>query len=294
LGFLKGSNSRIAAYGYAYTGNKPIFLGIWSIDTKGQQSRLMTFNMNEIELSINGFKVIQDGVVKPTIVESEQKALKKAENDGACGIVFDLRQNPGGYLDAVLNTLEYLVPVGTELASYEYMDTVYEIFSKKYPKVRTVRQEKHMKQQAREAFLDSFDESNSLKVGFCVLGGSFSEGVDLPGRRLIGVGIVGVGLPGISNERNLLKEYYDDTRESGYDYAYTYPGMNRVLQAAGRVIRRESDCGVIVLMDDRYATPQYQKLFPDHWSHMKYAGNASELANMVADFWSELAQKPKK
>ena len=178
--------------------------------------------------------------------------------------------------------------------SYEYMDTVYEIFSKKYPKVRTVRQEKHMKQQAREAFLDSFDESNSLKVGFCVLGGSFSEGVDLPGRRLIGVGIVGVGLPGISNERNLLKEYYDDTRESGYDYAYTYPGMNRVLQAAGRVIRRESDCGVIVLMDDRYATPQYQKLFPDHWSHMKYAGNVSELANMVADFWSELAQKPKK
>ncbi len=179
-------------------------------------------------------------------------------------------------------------------SSYEYMDTVYEIFSKKYPKVRTARQEKHMNQQARESFLDSFDESNSLKVGFCVLGGSFSEGVDLPGRRLIGVGIVGVGLPGISNERNLLKEYYDDTRESGYEYAYTYPGMNRVLQAAGRVIRRESDCGVIVLMDDRYATPQYQKLFPDQWSHMKYAGNASELANIVSDFWSELAQEPKK
>ena len=79
LGFLKGSNSRIAAYGYAYTGSKPIFLGIWSIDTRGQQSRLVTFNMNEIELSINGFKVIQDGVVKRTIVESEQKALKKAE-----------------------------------------------------------------------------------------------------------------------------------------------------------------------------------------------------------------------
>ena len=79
LGFLKGSNSRIAAYGYAYTGDKPIFLGIWSIDTKGQQSRLMTFKLSEVEFSINGFKIIQDGVVRRTIVESEQKALKKAE-----------------------------------------------------------------------------------------------------------------------------------------------------------------------------------------------------------------------
>ena len=168
------------------------------------------------------------------------------------------------------------------------MDVVSEAFVKKYPKVKTVRQERHMDQKARERFLDAFDESTSLRVGFCVLGGSFSEGVDLPGKRLIGVGIVGVGLPGISNERNLLKEYYDDTRESGYAYAYTYPGMNRVLQAAGRVIRRESDCGVIVLIDDRYATPQYQALFPDHWSHIQYAGNALELANIVSDFWSKL------
>ena len=172
--------------------------------------------------------------------------------------------------------------------SYDYMDTVYEVFTQKYPKVKTVRQERYMDQKARDRFLDAFDESNSLRVGFCVLGGSFSEGVDLPGKRLIGVGIVGVGLPGISNDRNLLKEYYDDTRESGYAYAYTYPGMNRVLQAAGRVIRRESDCGVIVLIDDRYATPQYQALFPDHWLHMKYAGNASELANIVSKFWTNL------
>ena len=178
--------------------------------------------------------------------------------------------------------------------SYDYMNSVYEVFVKRYPQVETVRQEKHMNLQAREAFLDSFTDSGSLRVGFCVLGGSFSEGVDLPGRRLIGVGIVGVGLPGISNERNLLKEYYDDTRESGYDYAYTYPGMNRVLQAAGRVIRRESDCGVIVLMDDRYATPQYQKLFPDHWSHLRYAGNAPELANIMSEFWNFIDKKPKK
>ena len=178
--------------------------------------------------------------------------------------------------------------------SYDYMEIVYDIFSQKWPKVLTVKQERGMTLSAREAFLDSFADTGELRVGFCVLGGSFSEGVDLPGRRLIGVGIVGVGLPGLSSERNLLKEYYDDTRESGYDYAYTYPGMNRVLQAAGRVIRRESDCGVIVLMDDRYATPQYKFLFPDHWLNAKSATNAAELANIVSDFWNKFGQEQKK
>ena len=142
-----------------------------------------------------------------------------------------------------------------------------------------------MDQKARDRFLDAFDESNSLRVGFCVLGGSFSEGVDLPGKRLIGVGIVGVGLPGISNERNILRDYYETTRESGYDYAYTYPGMNRVLQAAGRVIRREDDRGVIVLIDDRWGTERAKMLFPDHWSGAQYASDARELAEIVADFW---------
>jgi Rad3-related DNA helicase len=128
-------------------------------------------------------------------------------------------------------------------------------------------------------------------VGFCVLGGSFSEGVDLPGGRLIGVGIVGVGLPGISSERNLLKEHYDNTRESGYDYAYTYPGMNRVLQAAGRVIRRDDDRGIIVLMDDRYGEARYRQLFPEHWQQMKYAKSASELANISREFWKKVKSK---
>jgi Rad3-related DNA helicase len=124
-------------------------------------------------------------------------------------------------------------------------------------------------------------------VGFCVLGGSFSEGIDLPGSRLIGTVIVGVGLPGISNERNIMKEYFENTREGGYDYAYTYPGMNRVLQAAGRVIRTESDRGVVVLIDDRYATEQYKMMFPLHWSHAKYAHSAEELAGEVKKFWIE-------
>ena len=137
----------------------------------------------------------------------------------------------------------------------------------------------------REKFLASFHDDGKLRVGFCVLGGSFSEGVDLPGKQLIGAIIVGTGLPGISNERNILREYYDLTRERGFDYAYTYPALNRVFQAAGRVIRREEDRGVIVLIDDRYATPQMQALLPEHWKDLQYAGNAKELAEMMQEFW---------
>ncbi len=171
--------------------------------------------------------------------------------------------------------------------SYDYLEQVREAFAKKHPQVPLIVQSRSMRQHEKESFLDAFREDGKLRIGFCVLGGSFSEGVDLPGKRLIGTVVVGSGLPGISNERNILKEYYDITRERGYDYAYVYPGMNRVLQAAGRVIRREDDRGVVVLIDDRFATPALQQLFPDHWSHAKYAGNAKELANIVADFWSK-------
>ena len=97
--------------------------------------------------------------------------------------------------------------------------------------------------------------------------------------------IVGTGLQAISNERNILRDYYDNTRERGFDYAYTYPAINRVLQAAGRVIRRESDRGVIILIDDRYGTPQMTNLLPEHWKNLQYAGNALELAEIVEQFW---------
>lgn len=169
--------------------------------------------------------------------------------------------------------------------SYRYMEEVLRRFAERYPKVETVVQSRGMSQSEKEHFLESFREDDKLRIGFCVLGGSFSEGVDLPGRRLIGTVIVGTGMPGISNERNILKEYYDTTRERGFDYAYVYPGMNRVLQAAGRVIRREDDCGVVVLIDDRYGDALRTSLLPDHWSHLQYAGNPSELAEIVTDFW---------
>lgn len=172
--------------------------------------------------------------------------------------------------------------------SYKYMNEVQKEFEKKYPKVKVFSQSTNMNYAQKEEFLAQFkDDTGILRVGFCVLGGSFSEGVDLPGSRLIGTIIVGVGLPGISNERNIMKEYFDNTREGGYDYAYTYPGMNRILQAAGRVIRTENDCGVVVLLDDRYATEQYKMMFPLHWSHAKYTHSAQELAGKVKKFWMD-------
>ncbi len=172
--------------------------------------------------------------------------------------------------------------------SYSYLQRVHEAFVKKYPKVKTLVQSRGMSGADREQFMAFFrEDENKLRVGFCVLGGSFSEGIDLPGSRLIGTVIVGVGLPGFSSERNIMRDHFENRYENGFDYAYTYPGMNSVLQAAGRVIRREDDRGIVVLIDDRYATPTYQRLFPEHWKHLKYAGNSSSLAEIARRFWEK-------
>ena len=145
----------------------------------------------------------------------------------------------------------------------------------------------------KEEFLSGFkDDEGVLRVGFCVLGGAFAEGVDLPGSRLIGTVIIGVGLPGLSNERNIIRDYFDEDAGTGYDYAYTYPGMNNVLQAAGRVIRTDADRGVIVLVDDRYATPQYRRLFPSHWKNVYYSSDARSLSEAVRRFWHQTDTRP--
>lgn len=178
--------------------------------------------------------------------------------------------------------------------SYKCLEEAYEAFSKKYPGVECVVQQKNMTVAKREEFLSAFKEDKGkLRVGFCVLGGVFAEGVDLPGSRLIGSIIFGVGLPALSNEKNIIREFYDQRSDEGigYDYAYTFPGMNNVLQAAGRVIRRAEDIGLVVLADDRYATPKYRALFPAHWKDIKYAGNASSLAEIMRRFWEKYPQE---
>ena len=110
--------------------------------------------------------------------------------------------------------------------------------------------------------------------------------MSLPGDKLIGVICVGVGLPGLSSENNILRDYYDEKNSCGYDYAYTYPGMNSILQAVGRVIRTETDRGIAVLIDDRYADPKYKTMFPNEWKGVKFAGNAQSLAEIASKFWN--------
>src|SRR5699024_11924475 len=114
-------------------------------------------------------------------------------------------------------------------------------------------------------------------VGFCVLGGIFSEGIDLNGDRLIGVGIVSVGLPGLSSENNLIRDYYDQEDNKGFAYAYQLPGMNNVLQAAGRLIRSSKDVGIILLLDQRFANSRYTNLFPNHWQNYRLIRSIPQL-----------------
>ena len=172
--------------------------------------------------------------------------------------------------------------------SYKYMQSVADIFTARYPNVPVAIQRSGMTRQEREEFLSFFeDDVGRLRVGFCVLGGSFSEGVDLPGSRLIGTLIVGVGLPGLSAERNIIRDYFENRAECGYDYSYTYPGMNSVLQAAGRVIRRPEDRGVVILIDDRYAGEKYRALYPPHWEGMRFAADIPALQAELAGFWAK-------
>ena len=199
----------------------------------------------------------------------------------------DREKNFARYATAIAATVS--AKAGNYIAyfpSYACLEGVQRAFCKKYPKVEVVVQKQGMGIREKEEFLAAFrDDVGHLRVGFCVLGGAFAEGVDLPGSRLIGSIIFGVGLSGLSNERNMIQEYFDREDGQGYDYAYTYPGMNRVLQASGRVIRREEDRGVTVLVDDRYADGKYRALFPAHWEGVQYAGNAQSLAEIMRRFW---------
>lgn len=150
--------------------------------------------------------------------------------------------------------------------SYKYMNSVVELFKEKNPHVTTIVQSSIMSEGQRDEFLENFKpDPNKTVLGFCVLGGVFSEGIDLKADRLIGSIIIGVGLPQICVERDIIRDYFQQKKNCGYEYAYLYPGMNKVMQAAGRVIRSEDDRGVILLIDQRYTGRQYLKLFPAEW-----------------------------
>ena len=154
--------------------------------------------------------------------------------------------------------------------SYRMLEDIYEIFRAKAEerqfKVSCILQSSNMTEKEREEFLEAFQENTTgTLIGFCVMGGIFSEGIDLTGERLIGAAIVGTGLPQVGCEREILKNYYDEKAQNGFAYAYRYPGMNKVLQAAGRVIRTKEDRGVVLLLDERFLQREYLELFPQEW-----------------------------
>ncbi|MCR3921675.1 MAG: ATP-dependent DNA helicase [Firmicutes bacterium] len=172
------------------------------------------------------------------------------------------------------------------LPSYKYLNDVYRVFVQLYPQIHVQIQHSKMGEQAREDFLSSFDDANSQTlIGFCVLGGIYAEGINLKGERLIGTIIVGVGLPQLNPEHNIIRDYYNQRNNMGYEYAYLYPGMNKILQAAGRVIRDEHDRGVVVLIDERFTTGTYRSLFPSHWQHYQVVRTPHALATHIQDFW---------
>lgn len=177
--------------------------------------------------------------------------------------------------------------------SYRFMEEVRETFERyRTEEMCCMIQEQNMNEQDREAFLQEFEaEREGSLAGFCVMGGIFSEGIDLTKERLIGAMIVGTGLPQVCNEREILKQYFDRHGENGFDYAYLYPGMNKVLQAAGRVIRTEEDKGVIALLDDRFAGRRYLEIFPRGWRKLTYC-NVKTIGEKVEQFWKNAYIEP--
>ena len=171
--------------------------------------------------------------------------------------------------------------------SYEYMKMVHTTLALECSEVETLVQTPGMTENERAAFLEKFSQKNpETLMGFAVMGGIFGEGIDLVGDRLTGAVIVGVGLPGISPEREIIREFFGKTNQRGFEYAYQYPGINRVLQAGGRVIRSESDKGVVLLIDNRFSTPRYRSLFPNEWVPVMVQGKR-QLRNVLQRFWNQ-------
>lgn len=190
--------------------------------------------------------------------------------------------------------------------SHAFLSTVFEIYEKYFldtDQAECLLQQEFMSEEERESFLHrfegnsaccleeiiqmdiEFEEEKSL-IGFCVLGGIFSEGIDLKNDSLIGAVIVGTGLPQVCNEREILKQYFSKEGEDGFDYAYRYPGMNKVLQAAGRVIRTAEDIGIVALLDERFLNRTYLKLFPREWQSFEVVSKKS-VGLRVEKFWND-------
>ena len=186
--------------------------------------------------------------------------------------------------------------------SYSFMQTIYDVYVEHFAdeEKECIIQQDYMSEADREAFLALFrgnetvdlqaeiameiEQEEQTLIAFCVLGGIFSEGIDLKNDSLIGAIIVGTGLPQVCYEREILKNYFDENGENGFDYSYRYPGMNKVLQAAGRVIRTVEDVGIVALLDERFLQFAYRKMFPREWEHFETV-SVDTIAKRVERFW---------
>lgn len=190
----------------------------------------------------------------------------------AAYIIRTIRQKKGNYL--------------IFFPSYRFMEDVYAHFAEMLDEeIRSLRQSPGMNEEMREEFLSNFmTPGEESLAGFCVMGGIFGEGIDLKYDSLIGTVIVGTGLPQVCNEREILKQYYDAHGRNGFEFAYLNPGMNKVLQAAGRVIRTAEDQGVILLLDERFRTAQYMRLFPREWRGFETC-TMDTVEEKISSFW---------
>ena len=169
--------------------------------------------------------------------------------------------------------------------SYTYMTMVVDSFQTLFPEYETLVQTPRLSEVDREGFLKKFSRHNAATlVGFAVMGGVFGEGIDLVGDRLTGAAVVGVGMPPPNLERELINQYFSEQYNAGFEFAYIYPGFNKVLQASGRVIRSESDRGAVLLIDRRFGSRNYQSMFPDDWNP-KDVRNPDDISQVLGEFW---------
>lgn len=177
--------------------------------------------------------------------------------------------------------------------SYKMLLEVYEVFEELYGEdlAECFLQSPGMNEKKREEFLKEFQKEerrgNKSRLGFCVMGGIFSEGIDLKGDALIGAAVIGTGLPQVCHEREILKAFYEERGMDGFAYAYRYPGMNKVLQAAGRVIRTSEDRGIVLLLDERFLNSEYKRLFPLEWEGYQICMGAPQAEDAIGRFWKE-------
>lgn len=197
-------------------------------------------------------------------------------------------RNRESSVDEIIETIDALISgkPGNYIIffpSYSYMKLVLDNMEATDYKI--LIQKSNMTEEERNQYFNEFLDNTTSKIGFFVMGGVFSEGLDYVGDLLSGVIVVGVGLPQVCLENDLIKEYFEENEQNGFDYAYTFPGFNKVVQAAGRVIRSETDRGVVILMDERFKYQIYQSLMPSNWNNRKIINSSFVLKRDILEFW---------